>query len=201
MNVSERVSEMNENIEKTEQNQASREEQTQKKEEKDKKKESKNQEKNRTNFFLFSLNTGFFAGLIWGAVKGFFYYMSFTTIVPGYLVEPFFKHSFLQSTPGHYTGWGFFTLFSIIATMLYVFLLRKLKGPLPGMLYGVVWWCIIFLLAGPMTGMTPPFRQLSMNTLVVEFCLYLLWGLFIGYTAAAEFTDERKREPNKTSMQ
>lgn len=201
MNVSEGMRDMNENIEQSQQNQDPTTDAKEKKKEKGKKNNTKNQEKNNTNLFLFSLNIGFFAGLIWGAVKGFFYYMSFTTLVPGYLVEPFFKHSFLLSTPGHYTGWGFFTLFSIVATMIYVFLFRKLKGPLPGMLYGVLWWCIIFLLAGPMTGMTPPFKQLSINTMVVEFCLYLLWGLFIGYTAAVEFTDERKREPKKPSLQ
>lgn len=201
MNVSERMRDMSEGMEQSEQHQASTKEKDQITKEKGKKKENKKQEKNNTNLFLFSLNIGFFAGLIWGAVKAFFYYMSFTTILPGYLVEPFFKHSYLQSMPGYYTGWGFFTLFSILATMIYVFIFRKLKGPLPGIIYGVVWWGIIFLLAGPMTGMTPPVKQLSINTLVVEFCLYLMWGLFIGYTAAVEFTDERMREPKKPSLQ
>lgn len=195
------MTDMSETNEHIEQDQQSKSNDSQQDHQQKKNKEGKKKEKDNTNPFLFSLNTGFFAGLIWGAIKGFFYYLSFTTIIPGYLVEPFFKHSFLESAPGYYAGWGFFTLFSIIATMLYVFLFRKLKGPIPGMVYGIVWWCIIFLLAGPMTGMTPPFGQLSINTIVTEFCLYLLWGLFIGYTAAMEYTEERLREPKKPALQ
>lgn len=38
-----------------------------------------------------------------------------------------------------------------------------------------------------------PFK-LPWNTVISEFCIFLLWGMFIGYTAAIEYTDERKRE-------
>ncbi|WP_435925103.1 YqhR family membrane protein [Paenibacillus sp. DYY-L-2] len=155
--------------------------------------------KHKTNIWTFALQIGLFAGLIWGAVKGLFYYMSFTSVVPGYLVEPFFKHAYLDSQRGYYIGWVFFILFSILATMIYTLVFRKLKGPLPGMIYGIVWWAVIFVLLGPLLHMTRPIPKLSFNTVFTEFCLFLLWGLFIGYTAAEEFTDERGREPNKGS--
>ncbi|GGH25261.1 YqhR family membrane protein [Paenibacillus segetis] len=148
-----------------------------------------------TNIWLFALNIGFFAGLIWGGIKGLFYYMRFTTVLPGYLLEPFFKQKFLNSGPGYYVGWLGFIVFSIIVTLIYTLCLRKLKGPIPGLLYGIFWWIIIFLLIGPLTHMTIPFKELSVNTAISEFCLYLLWGLFIGYTAAVEYNDERQREP------
>lgn len=151
--------------------------------------------KHHTNIWLFALEVGFFAGLIWGAVKGLFYYMRFTTVLPGYLLEPFFKNTFLQSKAGYYAGWLFFIIFSIIVTIIYTLLFRKAKGPLPGMVYGVVWWLIIFVLAQPMLQLTRPIGELTSNTVISEFCLYLLWGLFIGYTTAEEFTDERRREP------
>lgn len=155
--------------------------------------------KNGTNMWLFTLEVGLFAGLIWGGIKAILYFLHLTTVVPGYLVEPFFKHQFLNSQPGYYVGWGFFVLFSLLATLLYVLLLRKLRGPYPGMLYGVVWWGIIFMLVGPTFHMIEPLRKLSTTTIISEFCLYLLWGLFIGYSTAHEFTDERKREPEKSS--
>ncbi|RRJ66482.1 hypothetical protein EHV15_28820 [Paenibacillus oralis] len=153
----------------------------------------------RTNIWFYSLEIGFFAGLIWGAVKGLFYFLRFTTVVPGYLVEPFFKRSFLHSQAGYYVGWLFFIVFSILATLIYTLLFRKLKGPGPGILYGIVWWGLIFGILGPMFGMTRPLLELSRDTLISEFCLYLLWGLFIGYTTAEEYTDEREREPKKSS--
>ncbi len=86
-----------------------------------------------------------------------------------------------------------FIVFSVIASMLYVLLLRKMKGPWPGLVYGVLWWSVIFIPGSQMFLMQPPFK-LPWNTVISEFCVFLLWGMFIGYTAAMEYTDERKRE-------
>lgn len=151
----------------------------------------------RTNLLGFSIMIGFFAGLIWGGVKGLFYYLRFTTVIPGFLVEPFFKHSFLNTQPGYYVGWLSFILFSIVATLVYTLAFRKLRGPFPGLVYGIVWWMLIFVVIGPLAQITAPESQLSFDTLFSEFCLYLLWGLFIGYSTAEEFTDERNREPER----
>ncbi|GIO38987.1 hypothetical protein J41TS12_38480 [Paenibacillus antibioticophila] len=160
-------------------------------------KNPKKRRNKRTNLWGFSIMIGFFAGLIWGAVKGLFYYLSFTTVLPGFLVEPFFKHSFLNTQPGYYVGWLSFILFSILATLIYTLAFRKLRGPFPGLVYGIVWWMLIFVVFGPLTQITEPESQLSFDTLFSEFCLFLLWGLFIGYSAAEEFTDERNREPER----
>ncbi|MFD1176235.1 YqhR family membrane protein [Paenibacillus puldeungensis] len=156
------------------------------------------QRNQRTNIWMFSLEVGFFAGLIWGGLKGVMYFMSFTTVLPGYLVEPFFKSKFLHSLSGYFVGWASFIVFSILATMLYTAAFRKLKGPGPGILYGIAWWTFIFTILGPTYHLTRPLVELSKNTVLSEFCLYVLWGLFIGYTAAEEFTNERGREPKKT---
>lgn len=150
-----------------------------------------------TNVWSFGLQLGFFAGLIWGGIKGLMYFFRFTVVVPGYLAEPFFKNQFLKTQGGYYVGWLFFIVFSILAALLYTLLFRRLKGPYPGILYGIVWWIIIFIVVGPMLRLTQPISELPKGTLISEFCLYLLWGLFIGYTAAMEYTDERNREPEK----
>jgi len=152
-----------------------------------------------TNIWLFTLEIGLFAGLIWGGVKGIFYFLRLTTVVPGYMVEPFFKSQFLKSQPGYYVGWGFFILFSLLATLVYILLFRKFKGPVPGILYGIVWWVILFVWVGPALHLMEPIQKLSTNTIFSELCLYLLWGLFIGYSTAHEYTDERKREPEEAS--
>ncbi|MDP4096758.1 YqhR family membrane protein [Paenibacillus sp. P96] len=147
-----------------------------------------------TSPLRFSLELGFFAGLIWGLVRWLFYILHFTVVLPGFIAEPFFKHSFMKSTAGHWTGLLVFILFSMAATFLYTAVLRKLKGPYPGMIYGAVWWAVLFLWAGPLLGMLPPVTKLTWDSLVSEFCVFLLWGLFIGYTVAFEFTDDRVRE-------
>ncbi|KHL96433.1 hypothetical protein QW71_07365 [Paenibacillus sp. IHB B 3415] len=155
---------------------------------------SSNKQKSvHTNPFYFAIELGFFAGIIWGGARWLMYVLHFTKVIPGFLAEPFFKHEFLVSPAGHLLGYLSFIVFSVIVSLIYVLIFRKLKGPWPGMIYGVLWWSAVFLAGSWQFLMQPPFR-LPWNSVISEFCLFLLWGLFIGYTAAIEYTDERKRE-------
>ncbi|WP_284640518.1 YqhR family membrane protein [Paenibacillus silviterrae] len=150
-----------------------------------------------TNPWYFAIYVGFFAGIFWGGLKMLENYLHFTSLSPGFLVEPFFKHSFLMSTGGYVLGWLFFILFSVAAALVYALFFRKVKGPWIGMAYGLAWWGLIYLLVGPVTGMNQPIGIIEINTLITDACLFLVWGLFIGYTITVEFTDERVREPFK----
>jgi hypothetical protein len=151
----------------------------------------------KTKKMPFFLMIGFFAGLIWGGVKLIEYGLKFTELTPGILIEPFFKHNFVISWWGLGLGWVAFIVFSIMAALIYGFALYKVKGPYLGMVYGVVWWAVIYWIIGPWVAWVPKPRMLNWNTIFSDFCLFLLWGLFIGYSIAMEFTDEESREPQK----
>ncbi|MFK0523309.1 YqhR family membrane protein [Paenibacillus illinoisensis] len=150
-----------------------------------------------TKPFSFAVELGFFAGFIWGGIQWLNYLLHFSVVPLGFLAEPFFKHEYIYTAAGHLTGWLFFIVFSIVAALIYTYTLRKWKGPLPGIGYGIVWWLIIFVLVGPKLDMVKPINRLTWDSIITEFCFFLLWGLFIGYTVAMEYTDERKREPEK----
>ncbi|TXK71870.1 YqhR family membrane protein [Paenibacillus sp. N3.4] len=149
----------------------------------------------KTNRWLYALYIGFFAGFLWGALKIVEQYLKFTTIVIGFLVEPFFKHEFLLTWKGMLIGWGFFTVFSIIAAFIYMAAFWKLQGPWWGLAYGVFWWIALYLIIGPISGMTYWITALDIDTILSEFCLFLLWGMFIGYSISVEYTNDRSREP------
>jgi uncharacterized membrane protein YagU involved in acid resistance len=91
-------------------------------------------------------------------------------------------------------GWAVFALFSVLASFLYAALFRKAKGPWPGIAYGIAWWAIWFVLIGPAIDAVKPITALDRNSFFTELCLFLLWGLFIGYTINFEFTEEREGE-------
>ncbi|ASA23145.1 YqhR family membrane protein [Paenibacillus donghaensis] len=154
---------------------------------------SHKQKQDSTNPWLFALELGYFAGLIWGGARWLMYALHFTKVVPGMLLEPFFKHDFLLGAAGQIAGYLSFIVFSVVLSLLYVLTMRKLRGPWPGMIYGILWWLVIFL-AFPQWFLLQRMFKLSWDSLISEFCVFLLWGLFIGYTAAIEYTDERKRE-------
>ncbi|CAH0118582.1 MULTISPECIES: YqhR family membrane protein [unclassified Paenibacillus] len=157
----------------------------------------KRRKKGNTNMFWFSIQLGFFAGLIWGLVRWFFYWFRFTSVSPGFMLKPFYRASFWQSIAGHAAGTLLFILLSILATLIYTLLFRKLLGPWPGIVYGMLWWAILFVFAGPAAGMVNRVTHSNWNTIISEFCVFVLWGLFIGYTTAFEFNDERVREPRE----
>ncbi|MEI7024684.1 YqhR family membrane protein [Paenibacillus sp. y28] len=148
-----------------------------------------------TNPWLFGAEVGFFAGLVWGLLKWAEAYLKFTTISIAFMLKPFLSLSFLESGWGQALGLGAFTLFSIGAALLYTLLLRKAPGPWLGILYGILWWGVLYLIAGPAMGMMERLDNLDLNTITSDFCLFLVWGLFIGYSISFEFTDDRKREP------
>lgn len=148
-----------------------------------------------TNPVAVCLEVGFFAGLIWGAVRWLLYMIHFTRVLPGFLADPFFRQSFLKTGWGHLVGLGFFIVFSIIAAFLYKLLLGRVAGPWGGLCYGFFWWLVMFVSVGPALGMFKPFNRIGYDTIFTEGSLYLVWGLFIGYTIAYEYNDEASREP------
>ncbi|MCZ8516748.1 YqhR family membrane protein [Paenibacillus filicis] len=157
--------------------------------------QSKRETVHDTTKWRFAVNVGFFAGLLWGGVKIVEHYFHFTTLSPGFLIEPFYLHSFLSTWQGMLAGWLAFIVFSIVSALIYSVLLAKARGPWCGIWYGLAWWAVIFLILGPVTGTTKWIAYMDLNTVLTDLCLFLLWGLFIGYSITFEFTDERVREP------
>lgn len=156
--------------------------------------------KGTTNPWRFAIYIGFFAGLIWGMIRWVCYALKFTTIIPGFIAEPFFLSSFLRTGWGMAVGIASYIIFSIIASLIYMALLRRLRGPWPGVGYGFVWWAILFAGLGPLMGMMNNLWTAGWNTLYTELCISLLWGVFIGYSITFEFTDEASREPMKKTI-
>ncbi|MHA7962777.1 YqhR family membrane protein [Paenibacillus sp. CAU 1782] len=150
--------------------------------------------KGGTNPVWFSLKIGLFAGLFGGVLRWALYEMKFTAVMPGFLLEPFFRHNYLHTIWGIVTGLGSYILFSAVAALLYQAVLGRLRGPWPGLIYGAVWGLIAAVI-GPLLGMMEKINVIGWSSLITEFCVFLLWGLFIGYSIAFEFTDEASREP------
>ena len=155
----------------------------------------KRKQSHRTNILTYTLNLGFFAGVFWSVLHWIFYVINFTEAVPGYMLEPFFTRAFLRSGWGQGAGLAAFIAFSILAAYLYIGTLKRFRGPWAGLAYGVGWWALIFLVIGPLAGMVLPPNRIGWDTLITEFCVYLMWGMFIGYSIAFEFHAEASREP------
>jgi len=88
-------------------------------------------------------------------------------------------------------------IISMIAALIYLGLLGRLKGPWPGLWFGAGWWGVTYAWIGPVIGAVPPLKLIGWNSIVTDCCLFIAWGLFIGFSIAFELHNEAAREPAK----
>lgn len=146
-----------------------------------------------TNPWTFSACVGLFAGLIWGLLKIVFYWFEFTKVEPAFFVKTWYVDRYLNGWQGHIIGLFWIVIASIAAALLYALLFRKVRGPWMGVVYGLAWWAMLYIIIGPWTGLTEGILTLDRNSFWTDISLFLLWGLFIGYSITFEFTDEQTR--------
>ena len=89
----------------------------------------------------------------------------------------------------------------MVAAIVYWLALGKLRGPWAGFVFGAAWWGLFYALLGPMIGAVPPLRTIGWDSIVTDLCLYLIWGLFIGFSIAFELHDEWQREPKNKAAE
>jgi hypothetical protein len=161
---------------------------------------ARTQRRHRTNPWTFSANVGLFAGLIWGLIKIFFYVFEFTKVEPAFFAKTWYVDGYLVTRQGYVVSLFWIVAGSIAAALLYALLFRKLQGPWPGVIYGLVWWAALYMWLGPSTGVTDLVWKLDLNTFWTDLCLFVMWGVFIGFSINFEFTDEQSRNSDPTVL-
>jgi uncharacterized membrane protein YagU involved in acid resistance len=143
----------------------------------------------------FCLYIGFFAGLIWGLIRWLAVAMNFTKVPAAFLADPWVKRSELSHISWQFAGLGLFILMSMAAALIYYALLKRYRGPYPGLIFGALWWAVFYAGFGPVVGAVPPMNRIGWDSLITDFCLFVTWGLFIGFSIAYEYHNEFEREP------
>lgn len=146
----------------------------------------------------YALSIGLYAGIIWAGIRLLAYYLHFTYEPPSFLIRMLLTEQAATNAFGHTTGTISFIIFSMLAALLYMWFFRTLEGPWPGIWYGIGWWGILYGL-GPLLGFTRISLNVTFTIAATDFCMFVVWGLFIGYSIAFEFTDEASREPATSS--
>ncbi|MBW8348087.1 hypothetical protein K0H71_01355 [Bacillus sp. IITD106] len=133
--------------------------------------------------------TGFVAG-VFGTLFGFFvHYFNFTEISPKVILTPF-SGKWTASWLGFVITVVLYGLISIVVALLYYMALRKQKSLVWGALYGLLIFIIIFLVLYPIIPDVKWLFHYKFNTIATEFCFFLIYGLFIGYSISYEFEEQ-----------
>ena len=137
------------------------------------------------------LLTGLWGGLFWSFIGQIGYYFHFTKIPPRVILEPWALGPWKNQWTGTVISIILLAVLSIGIAFIYAAALKKAGGLLSGIGYGIFLFLLVFLLLNPMFPGISPYRDLDRNTLVTSICLFVLYGVFIGYSISWEYKNEQ----------
>ncbi|MET3684298.1 hypothetical protein ABID56_002424 [Alkalibacillus flavidus] len=139
-----------------------------------------------------SIITGFVGGVIFSLLNSFTYALKFTDVShASFIVRSFFQGSWTSTWWIEIINAFMIGLLAVIPAIVYYLTLKQLRGMMPGFLYGIVLWGLIFWLANPLFETVPSLGSLNSETIVTTLCQFVLYGVFVGYTLSYESHDER----------
>ncbi|MFF2448625.1 YqhR family membrane protein [Neobacillus sp. NPDC058068] len=139
------------------------------------------------SFLAMVFWTGLFGGVFWGTVGFFAYYFNFTEIRPNVILEPWALGDWKIGWLGTVISIIFLGVFSVVAAFIYYACLKKFKGYWFGIGYGIVLFLLVFFILNPLFPGIKPFNDLNIDTIITSICLYILYGIFIGYSINYEY--------------
>jgi uncharacterized membrane protein YagU involved in acid resistance len=133
---------------------------------------------------------GLFGGIFWGLIGYFAYVFSLTEIRPNIILEPWALGSWKKDWLGTVISIIFIGIFSVGVAFIYYATLKKLKGIWPGFVYGIVLFLLVFFVLNPLFPDMNPFFQLKRDTIITSVCIYIVYGIFIGYSISYAFQNQ-----------
>lgn len=152
------------------------------------------------SFFAMVMTIGFVGGLVWSTIAYFAYVFNFTEIRPNVIIEPWTIGAWKEQWLGTVISIILMGLISIGAAILYYSTLRKFNNLYVGMLYGVLLFLLVFLVLNPIFPGIRPFTELPRMTIITSVCIYILYGVFVGYSISYEENEIRKIESKKSQV-
>ncbi|MFC0188305.1 YqhR family membrane protein [Fictibacillus aquaticus] len=143
---------------------------------------------------------GFFGGLLWPLLGYMAYYLNFTKVGPALILAPWAFGDWKNGWLGQVIGIIAIALLSIAVAFAYRYTLARMKGMIPAILFGAALWGLVFFILRPMFPDLEPVSKLGINTISTTLCLYILYGLFIGYSISFEY-QERTSQQNENAAE
>ncbi len=163
--------------------------------EREKEKEQHNQAmgKSSSSFTSTVVLIGLFGGIIWGIVLFVAYYLNFTEVGPALILNPWALSAWKNKVLGQLIGIPIIGILSIGVAFIYRVLFVKFKSILLSLLFGAGIWGITFYLLNPIFPDLKPLKDLSKDSIITTLCIYLLYGLFIGYSIAYHYEEDKNQ--------
>lgn len=153
-----------------------------------------NQREKPMSFIAMTVITGLFGGILWSSLAYLAYVFHFTEIRPNVILEPWALGKWKEQWLGTVISIIAIGLFSIGAALVYYAVMRKIKSIWAGAAFGLVLFFLVFYVLNPIFPGIKPFWDLSKDTIFTSACLYILYGVFVGYSISYEENEIQNRE-------
>lgn len=137
---------------------------------------------------------GFWGGLIWAFMGFIAYYLNFAKYGPALILAPWALGKWKNGLYGQITGVVVIALLSILIAFLYKWALGRVKNMWISVGFGVALWVIVFYIIQPWIPSLLPVLKIGANTITTSLSLYILYGLFIGYSISFELQTAQNRD-------
>jgi hypothetical protein len=137
---------------------------------------------------------GFWGGIIWGIFGFFAYYLNFTKVGPGLILAPWALGAWKKGLYGQLIGILTIALISIVIAFLYKWTLGKIRFMWIAVGFGLALWVIVFYVFQPWIPGLLPVLKIGKDTISTTLSLYILYGLFIGYSIS--YNVQTKQQPD-----
>ncbi|MCA0970114.1 hypothetical protein LCM20_05915 [Halobacillus litoralis] len=140
--------------------------------------------------FTKALSIGFSAGIIWSALGLLTYLFHFSEVsAASFLIRSYFQSDWTGTWLAEVISIIGVGVLSFVTAIVYYFTLKRQSGIWPGFAYGLILWALVFIILTPLFPAIPSFTELSSDTWVTTGCLFILYGVFIGYSISYEFQE------------
>lgn len=156
--------------------------------------QDKDEQAKRNKIRVYMYSIGFFGGLFTSMIAYAAHFLNFIPYGPGVVLQmiPIYTETpWMRGPGGHFVGILVISFLSIGFAYLYYALLRKLDTPWAGIGYGLALWMILFLGLNQMIPGVETVAELGANTNITLICIFVIYGLFVGYSISYEHKEEQ----------
>ncbi|WP_180954464.1 YqhR family membrane protein [Bacillus sp. V5-8f] len=130
---------------------------------------------------------GFTGGVLLCLALQFAVYFNLIDFSPRFILTSWTDLAWVDGWLGIVFSALFFGILSIIAALLYYALFKKTKHFYAGLLCGVVLWLLLVFMFRPMFPDFPSFSKMNAKTIITGICIFVLYGVFVGYSISYEY--------------
>ncbi|MFX3616363.1 MAG: YqhR family membrane protein [Sporolactobacillus sp.] len=147
-----------------------------------------------------SIVVGLFGGVFWGLIGMICKLLNFSKTGPELLLAPFPLPAWKNKIGGEFLAVAGLIILSVLLAIVYQLVLSRFKSFWVGICFGLLLWGVVFFALQPLLPHLPFLTHLGWNTLSTTVCLFLLYGLFIGYSISFE-VEEGNADPENYSKE